>query len=351
MTTTPRPSVRPRRLMALLLLLVLVLGACSSDDRASSTDDSAAGSLEEEVQEAAFEDAEFEGAATETAAEPVGLADGEQAADEEAPSAQGPVPTSSTAATGERIIKEGTVTVEVDPGEFDGAFAFLVARAQALGGHVSGSSSSTDDEGLVQGTVTIRVPVRSFEDLLTVLGEAGTVVDRSVTSQDVTAEFTDLESRRRHLQAQEAFYLGLLAEAQGVSDAIAVQQQLESIQGQIEQISGRLNLLEDRSSFSTLTVRVRERGADAVAAEVPQDGFGQYLVTARETLVATLGAMLVVATFALPFLVLAGIGALVWRAVRRRRDGATATAPTSPSPASAPASTLATVGAPSDEEA
>ena len=225
-----------------------------------------------------------------------------------------------TATTGERIIKEGTVTLEVDPGAFDTAFGQVIARAQALGGHVSGSSSSTDTEGLVQGQVTVRVPVRSFEDLLTAVGEAGDIVDRNVTSQDVSEEFTDLESRRRNLRAQEGFYLGLLADATNVSDAIAIQQQLEDIQRRIEEITGRLNLLADRSSFSTLTVRIHELGADAVE-EVVEEGpqLGTYVETARNTLIDVIGGLLVIATVLLPFVLLGlGVWAIV-RTVRRRR--------------------------------
>ena len=341
MRTPPRPPARPGHLpslLALLLLLVLAGAACSSADSGDSSTDVADTA-------AAATMAAAEEPRDDAADEAFGLADAEAPAPEEAggdvvPDAQGPIPAvNGTAATGERIIKEGTVTVEVDPGDFDGAFGQVVARAQALGGHVAGSSSSTDEEGLVSGQVTIRVPVRSFEDLLTVLGEAGTVVDRNITSTDVSAEYTDLESRRRNLQALERFYLGLLEEAQSITDAITVQQELNDVQGQIEQITGRLNLLQDRSAFSTLTVRIRELGADATVEPVEEGGFGEYLTTAKETLVGTIGTLLVVATFALPFLVLAGIGALVWQLVRRRSARAPSAslpappAPTEPAPA------------------
>ena len=81
------------------------------------------------------------------------------------------------AATGERIIKEGIVTIEVDEGQFDVAYGQIIGRAQALGGHVVGSTSTTTDDGLVRGSVTVRVPVQSFEDLLTSLGDAGEILD------------------------------------------------------------------------------------------------------------------------------------------------------------------------------
>ncbi|AXV09589.1 hypothetical protein DVS28_a4932 [Euzebya pacifica] len=327
--TTRRRRWTVRRSAAIAVLLLLLAGACSSDE---SGDDSAVESVaegrEDSVESA---DADFgfgdeaevaeEGAAA--PAEPGATTDVADSSTDDAPT--GPVSVPDTATTGERIIKEGTVTLEVEPGFFDTAFGQVIARAQALGGHVSGSSSSTDTEGLVQGQVTVRVPVRSFEDLLTAVGEAGDIVDRNVTSQDVSEEFTDLESRRRNLRAQEGFYLGLLADATNVSDAIAIQQQLEDIQRRIEEITGRLNLLADRSSFSTLTVRIHERGADAVE-EVVEDGpqLGTYVETARNTLIDVIGGLLVIATVLLPFLLLGlGVWAIV-RTVRRRRPPVTA---------------------------
>lgn len=234
------------------------------------------------------------------------------------------VPDDATAATGERIIKEGTVTIEVDERQFDVAYGQIIGRAQALGGHVVGSTSTMTDDGLVRGSVTVRVPVDAFEDLLTSLGDAGEIVDRTITSQDVTGEYTDLESRERHLRAQEAFYLELLAEAETIQDAIAVQQQLEALQGELERILGRLNLLEDRTAFSTLTVTIIEGEADAVAA-ADEDGpsLAGYWDTARDAFVNVVGALLVVVIATAPFAAIATvIGLVVWAVLRTRRHRA-----------------------------
>lgn len=331
---TPTTS-RVWRLLAAAMLTLLLATACGGDGDTAAHDSGVAAAGEEAAADVA--------AASPTAG--VGLAQGggEQAAEaavDEAgataaatdPTAQpdaggtdAPLPAEVTAATGERVVKEGTVTIEIEPGQYDAAFGQLVSRAQALGGHVSGTSSSVTDgpdgQPLVSGQITIRVPVRNFEDLLTSVGEAGDIVDRDVTSQDVTAEYTDLESRRRNLQAQERFYLDLLAQATEVADAIAVQQQLESVTAQIEQITGRLNLLEDRTAFSTLTVRIREHGAEPLAGDPvePDPSLAPYIDDAVDTFITTVGALIVFSTFVAPFAVLALIGYGIWRVVRRAR--------------------------------
>lgn len=353
--STSIPIKRPRwRLVALAALILMLTVACSAEDASDDAADTAEAANEDAGANPVGGEFGLEGRAaaggTEVAAqddsgdESAAATEDAAADDGEAP-VQAPVDTAApgTAATGERIIKEGTVTIEVVPGDFDAAFGQLIARAQQLGGHVAGSSSasdpasSEDGEALVSGQVTIRVPVRSFEDLLTAVGDAGRIVDRDVTSQDVTAEYTDLESRQRHLQAQERFYLGLLEQAQTVPDAIAVQQQLDGVQGQIEEITGRLNLLGDRSAFSTLTVRIREQGAQAEEIAVEGDepgGLTPYLEDAADVLVSTVGAIILVATFLAPFAVLALLGYGVWRTVRPRATTHTDAAPPTPTAAS-----------------
>jgi hypothetical protein len=297
-------------MVVVLLLLVGCSGAGGSDAGVSESapvgDDTAAGGT---TQATGGEEA------------PVALGG---AADEDGVQAPELEPLPDSAFAGQRIIKEGTVSIEVEEGNFDAAFQTVIANARRLGGDVVGSSTQTSDDGDTIGSVTVRVPVEDFEDLLVDMTGIGTVRDRNITSQDVSTEFTDLESRLRHLEALERFYLGLFDEAESVNDAISVQQKLGEVQGQIEKAQGRLNLLDDRTSFSTLTVEIFEPGAGGslLAEEEPTDRptLARYWDTARDAFVNVVGAMLVVVLFLLPLLVpLAFVAFVALRYLRRRR--------------------------------
>jgi hypothetical protein len=236
------------------------------------------------------------------------------------------LPSTRPAASGERIIRDGTVAVEIDAGDFDAAFADVVRAARRHGGHVTDSETHRSDSGAASGRVTVRVPVDDYDDLLTAVDDIGTTISRDIHAQDVTAEYTDLESRERNLEAQQRFYLELLDDAESVSDAIAVRQQLETIQGEIEQIRGRLRMLDDRTSFSTLTVELFEPGAD----RAPPPGVGAdrptlagYWDTARDAFVNAVGALLVAAMFAVPLAVPVAGALLAWRIVRHPTRHAT----------------------------
>lgn len=299
----------------LLIALVWLLAGCSGADRAATSEEpsASAGSTDDAA-------APAEGLSS---AAPDGDGAGEDAAADAEPQPVGDLelPRSTRpGSVGERIIKEGTVTLELEEQRFDTAFGQVVDAATRLGGTVVSSDTTTTDAGATAGSVTVQVPVERYEDLLVGVGEIGTVVSRRITAQDVTDEFTDLESRLRHLQAQERFYLELLEEAEGVADAIAVQQQLEGLQGQIEQVQGRLQLLDARTTFSTLTVELFEPGAPVELAGTggERPDLGRYWAQARDAFVNVVGGMLVAGFFVAPLLVVLAAAYLVWQALRRR---------------------------------
>lgn len=320
--------MRYRQLLIGLVILALA-AACSGGD----AEEAASGAAESAIAEMAAEGRgvddggdggdESGGDGAETAAgEDAALAGaaGEGQTEGGEPPAV-PVGEPIRARTGERVIKEGTVTIEVDAGRFDTAYAAVISEARTLGGSVVSSSTTNSDDGGTSGSITVQVPVERYEDLLVGVAEIGEIRERSISAEDVSTEYVDLQSRRRHLEAQERFYLQLLEEAADVQDAIAVQQQLDDLQSQLEQIKGRLQYLNERTSYSTLTVELFEPGATLVLAETDttaRPSLAHYWATAQDAFVNTVGTLLVAVTFLLPLALIAGVAALVWRGVRRR---------------------------------
>lgn len=283
-----------KRMAVVTLILMAVLAGCAGSG------ESADGAAEEAVAQVADGDeadrAAEGGGAEQEAAAPDG-------ADDQASAVL-------TADIGDRIVRDGTMRLRVEEDTFDSAFDQLVQLADRFGGTVLASDASTADDGSTSGTVTLRVPAQDFDDLLVAVGRVGEVEQRSITSEDVSDEYVDLEARLRHNRAQERFYLSLLDRAEDVDDAIAVQQRVEGIQQTIEQIEGRLRFLDERTSFSRLTVELFEAGAAFQANGAPEPSFARYWATAKAALVNVLGGALVVATVALPFLI-AGVAVLL----------------------------------------
>ena len=72
--------------------------------------------------------------------------------------------------------------------------------------------------------------------------------------RDVTAEFTDLESRLRNAQATERQLLEIMGRAETVEDTLAVQRELGAVREQVEVFQGQLNVLASQTSLSTITI-------------------------------------------------------------------------------------------------
>ena len=168
----------------------------------------------------------------------------------------------------------------------------------------------------VSNTYTVRVAAAQFDALLAALtGLAEEVEARTVTVDDVTEEFVDLEARLRARRAVEDRYVALLGRADKVTDVIAVQQQLAQVREEIERAEGRMRYLTDRASMSTVEVTLYETTPAGLAGGPSffhrlGDAFGGGW---RAPLALVVGAVAV-----WPLWIALGLGALAYNRWRRR---------------------------------
>ena len=135
----------------------------------------------------------------------------------------------------------------------------IAGVARGLGGWVVNSDRSSRHSG----TIAIRVPAQALDEaFLQVEALALAVESRAVTSEDVTDDYVDSQSRLAGLRATEERLLSFLDRAQRVEEALRVQQEISELQQQIEEIQGRLNFLEQTSAYSLIDVSLK------VAAQV-----------------------------------------------------------------------------------
>jgi hypothetical protein len=160
---------------------------------------------------------------------------------------------------GPDIVKTAGISIEVKAGGFETAFNAATTIAGRYGGYVEDSSM----QGIKakSGELTIRVPATGFDRAMNDLRGLGSVEGQSISGQDVTAQFVDLDARLRTWQAQEAVLLRLMRRATSIESTLRVQNQLQDVQFRIEQIKGQLRLLENQTSLATIDVSLREVGA------------------------------------------------------------------------------------------
>jgi Domain of unknown function (DUF4349) len=167
-----------------------------------------------------------------------------------------------------KIIRTGAMEFEVD--SFDSAFM----RLRVIVGECQGYIGSTDSErlpnGKMQGSITIRVPPLMLDVLVLKLRGLGDLKGQKITAEDITKEYTDLQSELRAAQAMEDRLLEIIKNGKGsVKDLLAAENELGTWREKVEHFTGEINYFNNLVSLSTLTVTLTEKdiGQAVVATE------------------------------------------------------------------------------------
>lgn len=115
-------------------------------------------------------------------------------------------------------------------------------------------------QSLSQGYLVLRIPAPQLRRVMEELGKLGVVESRNLQAQDVTQDYYDVVTRIRVLREQQSQLLTLLKQARNVEEALNVRRTLDQTTMELEQALGRLRVLENQIGYSTLTVRLSERG-------------------------------------------------------------------------------------------
>jgi Domain of unknown function (DUF4349) len=154
-----------------------------------------------------------------------------------------------------KIVKTAELGVTSEDVRGEAAAAQLVATR--FGGTIISSQTYRSDDA-VYADLILSVPSEHFEDALDELRGLGEeVTTDTVSGQDVTEEYVDLQSRERNLLAAEQSLLDLYNRADDVQDALSIQRELTAVRGQIEQVQGRMQYLKQSSDMSQISLNIQ----------------------------------------------------------------------------------------------
>jgi len=165
---------------------------------------------------------------------------------------------------GEKIIRTGDVTIEVENGKE--TYKKVSDLCQELGGFLASSNFYRDNEGREAGTITLRIPKDKFTVALERLSALGKVEDINTDSKDVSQEYANLNSQ---LDAAMVVYKKMLEALQKrqvtIPEAMRLESEITPVLKRVQDLKNKIEALNNSISFTTVNVNFYEARASLKA--------------------------------------------------------------------------------------
>ena len=174
-----------------------------------------------------------------------------------------------------KVIRTGEIDFEVE--SYDAAVASITRLVTAIkGAFISSDDSKKLSNGKIHGSLVVRVPPESLDglvlDLRKELGKNGELKGQRIGSQDITKQYTDMESRLKGERTAEGRWLEIIKTGKGeIKDILQAEKELDACRTRIEGLEGEIRYFANLVALSTLTVNLTEKEMQAAAAFVESE--------------------------------------------------------------------------------
>lgn len=180
-----------------------------------------------------------------------------------------------------------TVNLDVETTEFDSLLATLTQTVASMGGYIEQSDISGNSISDSQGSrryawLTARVPSNKLDSFVSQVDENGNITNKSENTQDVTLQYSDIESRKKTLAVEQDRLWDLLAKADSMDAVIALESRLSEIRYQLESMESQLRTFDNQVDYSSVYLSINEvkvftpTAPDSVMTRI-QKGFSRNL--------------------------------------------------------------------------
>lgn len=152
----------------------------------------------------------------------------------------------------QKIIKQGDLRFETN--DLQATYTQIQNAVKSHNAIIQNDTEGKNYESVFRKLI-IRVPSKNFDLFLKDISKGVAYFDnKEISSQDVTAEYIDIDARLKAKKVLENRYLELLKKANKVTEMLDIEKQLSAIREEIEAKEGQLNYMQNQVSFSTVTI-------------------------------------------------------------------------------------------------
>ena len=246
-------------LCAIFAALFLVMSACGASS-ANSAMDMADAAAAEPAEAPAMEEVATEDAYTEEAA---GGAV-ENAAAGGTTESTGLIQGTETGSLADKIIYTAYANLETT--DLDQSIDTLNGLVEQYGAFLESSSVTGNNlldiaAGYTYGRCadfTLRVPKEHYSDFTSALDTVGNVTNLTSDAENITAQYSDVETQVKSYDTQEQRLLEIMAQADTVEDMIALESRLSEVRMEKDRLETQLQNWDRQVDYSTVTISLTE---------------------------------------------------------------------------------------------
>jgi len=227
-----------------------------------------------------------------------------------------------------------TISMNVETDDFDGLISQLQSKVAQLSGYIEQSdiSGSSITYGNMRpdryASMTARIPSNKLDSFIAAVESGGNVTNKSESTQDVTLQYSDLESRKKTLSMEQERIWSLLEKADTLEAVIALEERLSEIRYELESMESRLKLYDNQVEYSTINISIHEVlpadftpvAPESVAQRIKK-GFAKNVENVSEALTDLLIGVIAGIPLWLPLLIGLALILAAARRVRKKRKG------------------------------
>jgi len=173
--------------------------------------------------------------------------------------------TSDKVTDNRKIIENIDLTVQTK--DFDTLIDNINKNIDKLGGYVENSSvygREYDSYDNRTANMTIRIPAEKSSNFTDFMSKNSVVVHKTISTEDVTLTYVDMESRVAVLEAEKESLEGLLKDATTMTDIIAIREKLTEVISDIESYKSQLRTYDNLVNYCTIEINIEEVERTAV---------------------------------------------------------------------------------------
>lgn len=188
-----------------------------------------------------------------------------------------------------------TINLTAETTAFDTLLADIGQTVTALDGYteqsdVSGNSLYDSYSRNRHAYLLVRIPADKVDSFISQVSDRANITNTYESTEDVTLQYSDLESRKKSLSIEQERLWELLEKADTMEAIIALEARLSEIRYELESFESQLRIYDNKVDYSTVSLNINEvpvltpTTPDSVITRI-QKGFSRNLSDLSEGLV------------------------------------------------------------------